>query len=87
MLDESGLKISVDTDAPPLLNMFGNNQTRSNVLHSLKTKFITLDYSSFGALKRAAEQRDICVIERYSDIQIIIQVNSNFILLIMNLFH
>lgn len=77
MLDETGMIISVDTAAPPLLNVFGNNQTRSDVLRSLKTKLITFDYSSFGALERAAEIRDICVIERYSDIQIIIKVNSN----------
>lgn len=79
-LDESGMKISVS--APPLLNVFGNNQTRSDVLRSLKTKLIVFDYKGFGAFERTAEKRDICVIERYSDIQIIIKVNFDFIRLI-----
>ena len=70
-LDSSGLTIT--STSPPLRNTFGNWQTYSKVLRSLKGK-ILLEYSDNGTLDRVAEYRDVCSIERYSDVHILIKV-------------
>lgn len=71
-LDESSLRISVESHT--LRNLFGSNETGSKILLSLNEKF-RFYHNVDGALKRAATARDICSVERYSDIQTIIKVN------------
>lgn len=68
-LDESNMKISVESHA--LRNLFGGNQAESKTLQSLNEKF---QFAHVGALKKAAYYQDICSVERFSDILIIIQV-------------
>lgn len=73
-LDESNLQISASS--PSLRNLFGNSQTSSSdVLKSLKKKYI-LDDGVESAIERTAIKRDICSVERYSDVNIIIQVQK-----------
>lgn len=71
-LDKSGLPISISS--PVFHNLFGNNKT-SDVLKSLNEKFSTHEEDFHSAMERAAIQADICIVERYSDIQLIIQVS------------
>lgn len=70
-LDSSGMRITATS--PSLQNTFGNWQTRSDLLQSLMGK-IFLDYSELGADERVAEIGDVCSLQRYSDVQIIIKV-------------
>ena len=70
-LDNSGLTITASS--PSLLNTFGNWQTYSTVLRSLKGK-ILLENVDRKALDRVAEHHDVCSIERYSDVHILIKV-------------
>lgn len=70
-LDSSGLNIIASS--PSLRNTFGNWQTRSELLLSLKGKLL-LEVSERNGIDRAAEDRDVCSLERYSDVEIIIKV-------------
>lgn len=69
-LDNSALKISISS--PVFFDLFGNNGTE--VLRSLNEKFYFHDDDSQNAMARAATQGDVCMVERHSDIQLIIQV-------------
>lgn len=71
-LDRSGLKITVES--PTLRKTFGNWQTGSKLLQSLKAKIFLESYAKSG-IERVAEQRDVCSLERYSDVNIIIKVS------------
>lgn len=66
------------------MNIFGDNHTRSKLLRSLKDK-LYLEYAELNPIERVAEYRDVCAIERLSDVDMIIQViftqhsNENFL--------
>lgn len=69
-LDESGLPIG--TSSKSLIDLFGVGDTP--VLRSLISKFSLYDSGS-SIIDRTAYDRDICCIERCSDIQLIIVVS------------
>lgn len=68
-LDDSDMKISVESLT--LRNLFGGNQSESEILQSLDKKF---QFAHANALTRVAFHQDICSVERFSDTFIIIQV-------------
>lgn len=68
------MEISIESHA--LRNLFGDNDTGSKILLSLNEKF-RFYHNVHGALERAANARDICSVERYSDIQTIIKVKTS----------
>lgn len=69
-LDESGLPIV--TSSPTLKNLFGSEEDASPVLKSLIKKFLI--YEIENQMNQTAFERNICSIERYSDVTIIIKV-------------
>lgn len=69
-LDESGLRIVA---VPTLGNTFGNLQTNSTLLKSLKQKLV-FEYSESSLLDKVAEYRNVCSIERFSDVNILMKV-------------
>lgn len=71
-LDKSGLKITVES--PLLRRTFGNWEDASNLFRSLKAKVFLESYAEKSGIERVAENRDVCSLERYSDVNIIIKV-------------
>lgn len=71
-MDESGFKISVSS--PSLRNLFGDKHA-SDTFKSLKGKFYTdFETNEISPIDRTATKRDLCSVERYSDVNIIIKV-------------
>lgn len=70
-LDASGLPIY--TSSQNLVNLFGPQN--STMMNSLRSKF-KITPSTYVAVKHAAEDRNVCGIERLSDAQNIIKVES-----------
>lgn len=72
-LDESGLHIG--TSSGSLRNLFGVEDRESDLMKSLASKFDVLNTTE-TVIKRTAEKRDICCIERKTDLSIIMTVSS-----------
>lgn len=70
-LDTSGMRIG--TSSGSLKNIFGSEIQGNPVVQSLADKF---DLINTTAIDRTAYNRDICCIERLTDISIIIKVNE-----------
>lgn len=70
-LDYSGLKIIASS--PSFENLFGNSQNNSQLFSSLRGK-IFLEESSLQGIERVAKSRNVCTLERYSDVNIMIKV-------------
>lgn len=71
-LDASELPIG--TSSKSLSNMFGDKDIYSPLIASLQSKFHVL--SGVPIITRTSTTRDICCVERYNDIKIIIAVRS-----------
>lgn len=69
-LDASGLQIV--TSSQSLRTLFGEQNDAKPLLQSLIKKFKIFEIDS--PLQRTARKRDMCSVERYSDINIIIKV-------------
>lgn len=72
-LDKSGLWITASS--PALRNTFGNKRTGSEMLRSLSDKIFLNTTTDQSALDRVIENRDVCSIERYSDVHILMMVS------------
>lgn len=70
-LDKSGLPIG--TSSGSLRNIFEGSDSSNAVIRSLSAKYM-LRNSSIPTRSRTAIQRDICSVERLSDIGLIIAV-------------
>lgn len=68
-VNASGLPIV--TSSPNLHNLFGSQSTP--ILDSLRAKYRISANSTFKALNRAADARDMCGVERKTDVHVIIQ--------------
>lgn len=69
-LDRSGMPIY--TSAYTAMNLFGEDETP--LLTSLRSKFYY--DQNISAIHRAAHFRDMCAVERFSDVNIIIKVTE-----------
>lgn len=70
-LDESGLEIG--TSSGSLKNLFGEKSLGTPIIRSLASKYKMISTTT-PIIARAAYQRDICAIERLTDIRVIIAV-------------
>lgn len=71
-LDESGLPIG--TSSGSLKNLFGEKSIGSPLIWSLASKYKLLN-TTVATIDRTAHDRDICCVERLTDISIIIAVS------------
>lgn len=71
-LDESGLPIG--TSSGSLAGIFGKNNSGGPVIRSLAGKYYFLN-TTIPTIERTAYKRDICCVERLTDISVIIAVN------------
>ncbi|XP_031622960.1 uncharacterized protein LOC116340548 [Contarinia nasturtii] len=69
-LDLTGLRIMISS--PVLKYVFGNRQTRSELLQSLKRK-VFIEQDEMSGIARVAEIGDVCRLERFSDVQLIMK--------------
>lgn len=74
-LDSSGMRIV--TSSQSLRTLFGSEHDASPLLKSLIKKFQIFDVDN--PIQRTAQKRDMCSVERYSDIHIIIKVSRTCI--------
>lgn len=65
-------------------NVFGERNLSSSVIQSLQQKYIRIN-STKPALDRVAYDRNICCIERLSDVKVILSVSKVTIHTIFNL--
>lgn len=70
-LDESGLEIG--TSSGSLKNLFGEPSLGTPLIRSLASKYKMINTST-PIITRAAYERDICAVERLTDIRVIIAV-------------
>lgn len=71
--DLANTDLQISISSPVFKNLFGNNNT-SDLVSSLNQKYHFSEGDFHHAMERAARHGDICCVERYSDIQLIIQV-------------
>lgn len=69
-LDESNMKISIESNE--LRNIFGSDEAKSETVQSLSKKFI--DFTPLSTIWRVAQYRNICSVERFSEIPILVEV-------------
>lgn len=74
-LDKSGLPIA--TSSGSLRNIFEGIDSSNAIIRSLSAKY-TLRNSTIATRTRTAIQRDICSVERLSDIGLIIAVREKY---------
>lgn len=75
-LDKSGLTIG--TSSGSMMNIFGEKDVKNKLIKSLMSKYIFISNFNIPTIDRTAYDRDICCVERMTDISIIIAVWLNY---------
>lgn len=78
-VDNSNLQIGTSSESNKFLFGFDDNST---LMSSLRSKVIRLK----GAIKRSANHRDVCSVERYADINAILSVILKYFQIIVRLY-